>query len=125
MEKKKERKVKSSMKKLNVKTTEQSELKSFIIVVLVVLACVLGLYFITTAFVAEDKAEPEDKEVAGTVNYDVAIMGQLLNRPYDEYLVLLYSSEESEAAYYSTLLSKYEGELSTQYSMLVKNPIKK
>ncbi|MBO7246930.1 MAG: hypothetical protein J6V02_01105, partial [Bacteroidaceae bacterium] len=49
-------------------------------------------------------------EVKIEINYDVATVGTILNRPYDEYLVLLYNSKESEAAYYSTLLANYTGD---------------
>ena len=57
MEKKNVKKVKSSAKKLKIKTTEQSELKSFLVVVLVVIGCVLGLYIVTVAFVAPKETE--------------------------------------------------------------------
>ena len=107
MEKKKVKKIKSSAKKLKIQTTEQSELKSFLAVILVVVGCVLGLYIITAVFVAEDEVEKKDEEVAGVVNYDVAIMGQLLNRPYDEYYALVYDVEGDYMYEMAALLSAY------------------
>lgn len=111
MEKKKEKKVKSNIGKMKVKTTEQIELKNFLIVILVVLVCVLGLYFMTRAFVTKDlfgNDETEEKEVAGTVNYDVAIMGQLLNRPYSEYYVIIYDAGGEYMYDMSSLVSSYK-----------------
>lgn len=95
----KENKVKRN--KINYATTsEQEEIKKLIIVILVVLVCVGGIYLLTRAFVTKDlftSKENETEEVAsGTVNYDVAIMGQILNRPYDEYYVAIYNSVEGD-----------------------------
>lgn len=109
MEKKNVKKIKSSAKKLKIKTTEQSELKSFLIVILVVLGCVLGLYIITTVFVAEKEPEKVDEEVAGEVNYDVAIMGQLLNRPYDEYYAVVYDTNGDYMYEMSAIVAAYNG----------------
>lgn len=109
MEKKKVKKIKSSAKKLKIQTTEQSELKSFLAVILVVVGCVLGLYIVTTVFVAEDEVEKKDEEVAGVVNYDVAIMGQLLNRPYDEYYALVYDAEGDYMYEMAAILTTYNG----------------
>ena len=97
MEKKKEvvknKKVKN---KVNYRTSEQDEMIKFIIVILVVLLCVGGIYLFTRAFDTKDLFKEENKtsEVVqeGTVNYDVAIMGQLLNRPYKQYYAVIYDS---------------------------------
>lgn len=80
--------------------------KKLIVILIVVVLVAVGFYFLTDKVVM--KEETEDKQVE--INYDNATIGTILNRPYDEYLVLLYNSEESEAAYYSTLLSNYDGE---------------
>jgi hypothetical protein len=92
---KKDKNVRSNVGKMNVKTSEQIELKNFILVILVVVICVAGLYLVTRAFVTKDLIPKEEEEVivAGEVNYDVAIMGQLLNRPYKQYYAVIYDSE--------------------------------
>lgn len=93
-------KVKSSKvkNKMNYKTAEQEEVRNFIIVIVVVLLCVGAIYLLTRAFVTKDlfgsKEDAVTEEVTpGVVNYDVAIMGQLLNRPYKEYYAVIYDSE--------------------------------
>lgn len=97
MEKEK-KKVKKNI--VNYKTAEQEEIKKFIIVILVIILCVGGIYLVTRAFVTKDlfsSNEPETEEVVpGTVNYEVAIMGQLLNRPYDEYYAVIYNQVEGD-----------------------------
>ena len=86
--------------KIKFETTEQAEVKKFLIVIIVVLLCVGAIYLFTRAFVSKDlfkKDEPKVEDVQeGEVNYDVAIMGQILNRPYDEYYVIIYNQSEGE-----------------------------
>lgn len=98
-EKKQEKNKKVKNKIKYDSTNESQELKSFLIVVLVVIVCVGGVYLITRAFVTKDlfKDEEETKEVVeGKVNYDVAIIGQLLNMPEKEYYAVIYDAKEGE-----------------------------
>lgn len=95
-------KEKSKVKKnkVNYKTTEQEEIKKFLIVVLVVMVCVGAIYLTTRAFVTKDlfkdKTEEVEQVTPGSINYEVTIMGQLLNRPYDEYYVAIYNTAEGD-----------------------------
>ncbi len=104
-------KTKENIKNVKYKTAEQNEMRNFIIVILVVLACVGIIYLLTRTFVTKDlfkKDEDNTKEtVAGEVNYSVAIMGQLLNRPYDEYYVFIYDTTGDYMSDMSTLLYNY------------------
>lgn len=113
MKKKKEvvksKKVNSS--KVDYRTSEQDEMIKFVIVILVVLLCVGGIYIFTRAFITKDlfKDDTQTNEVVkeGTVNYDVAIMGQLLNRPYKQYYAVIYDSTGDYAYDMTTLVSSY------------------
>ena len=95
-------KEKKKVKNIKVKyqTAEQEEIKKFIIVVLVVLLCVGAIYILTRAFVTKDLFKSGDEEkkevIPGVFNYEVAIMGQILNRPYDEYYVVIYNQQEGD-----------------------------
>lgn len=77
--------------------------KKLILILIIVVIVSVGFYFLTDKVVKKNEVEPETVEI----NYDNATVGTILNRPYEEYMVLLYDSEKSEAAYYSTLLSKF------------------
>jgi len=96
---------------VNYRTSEQDEMIKFIVVILVVLLSVGAIYLITRAFVTKDlfTKTPESQETvqSGTVNYDVAIMGQLLNRPYKEYYAVIYDSEGDYNSDMITLLASY------------------
>ena len=94
-------------------TAEQTEIRNFIIVIIVVLLCVGAIYLLTRAFVTKDlftknETAPTEEVVAGEVNYEVAIMGQILNRPYKEYYVAIYNQAEGDyAADMATMLYSY------------------
>ena len=89
-------------------TEEQMEVKKFIFVLLGIVLIVVGIYFFTRAFVTKDlfKQASDVTYTSGTVNYDVAVVGTMLNRSDKEYYVVAYSSENNNATYYNTLLSK-------------------
>ncbi len=125
-------KKKNTVNKVNYNTTEQEEIKKFMVVIVVVLACCGVIYLLTRAFVTKDLfSTPEEKteEVKeGAVNYDVAIMGQILNRPYDEYYVAIYNSSEGDyVSDMATLLYNYsvkEGHLH-MYTVDLSNSLNK
>lgn len=110
MEKKK--KVKN---KIKYSTGESDEIFSLVTVILVVVLIVGGLYLATRAFVTKDLFKKKEQEVEqvtpGTVQYDVIIMGQLLNRPYDEYYVAIYDAAEGDYILdMMTLVSSYNNQ---------------
>ncbi len=93
-------KVKEAEKKNKVyyANNDVNEVKKFIFIMLALIVIVAGIYVCTRAFVTKDlfnKKEDKTEEVTeGSVNYDVASMGTLLNRPYDEYYVVIYDTKE-------------------------------
>ncbi len=95
--------------KIKYRTAEQEEMRKFLIVILVVAILVVGIYFLTRAVVTKDlfkKDEGTDVQEV-TIKYDVAIVGEILNRPYDEYYVAVYDSVGQYAGQMSGLVSNY------------------
>ena len=105
---------KAKKNKLYYSTGEQAEIKKFVIVVLVVLVCVVGIYYVTRAFVTKDlfthDTTKEETIVPAEVNYDVAIVGQIMNRPYDEYFVAIYDTTGSNNYDMSNIVSSYKSQ---------------
>lgn len=93
--------------KIKYQTEEQKEIIRFVIVILVVILSVGLIYLATRAFVTKDlfTAKTDEEEVInpGVINYEVAIMGEILNRPYDEYYVAIYN--KSDGKYISDMSS--------------------
>lgn len=98
----------------NFKTEEQKEIIKFIIIIVVVVSLVVGIYFFTKKFVTKDEEKKDTQEITGTVNYNVTIIGELLNRPYNEYYAIIYDSTSNDAGKYQGIYSKFTtGEKST------------
>ena len=98
--------------KISYSTGEQAEVRNFIIVIIVVLLCVVGIYFLTRIFVTKDLFTYETPKQEDTlpveVNYDIAIVGQIMNRPYDEYYVAIYDSTGKNNYDMATIVSSYK-----------------
>ena len=91
-------------------TEEQKEVKKFIFVLIGLIIIIVGIYFFTRAFVTKDLFDNKTNEKeyqTGTINSDIAIVGNMLNRPYEEYYVLAFDSEGTKAIEYNGIVSKY------------------
>ena len=101
---KKQRKIKD----VKVRSESEEEIRRFIIILIVIIIIVVGIYFLSKVIV--DKRESENltsDSVTGEINYDILNIGMILNRPYSEYYVMLYNSDDTEAIYYSSILTNY------------------
>ena len=96
-------------KNMNYATEEQKEIKKFIFVLVGLIIIVIGIYFFTRAFVTKDLFNKTDDKnyTEGTINYEVAIVGNMLSRPAEEYYLLAFDSESTKANYYNALVEKY------------------
>lgn len=95
-------------KDIKIETEEQKEIKKFIFVILGLVIILVGIYFFTRAFVTKDLFNANEKTYQeGTINYNIAIVGNMLTRPDKEYYVLAFNSEDADAIYYNTLIEKY------------------
>ena len=101
-----EKDLKRIMKKAN-QTEEQAEIKKFIIIFVIVSIIVIGAYFFTKRFVKKTETTTPHQKQEITFDYSKIILGELLNRPYDEYYVLICSSKNPEFNYYNRLMQSY------------------
>lgn len=95
------------VKQEKYRSEEQMEIIRFIRILIIVVVLILGIYLITEIFVKEDSKNNENEITEGKINYDKTLIGSSLNKPEKEYYVLIYSSEDLRAAYYSGIASKY------------------
>ena len=85
-------------------TEEQKEIQKFIIIIIVLVLLIGAIYFLTDKFVEQGNS---NNITTGEINYDKATIGTLLNRPYDEYYAIIYSSDSTEASYYNSIKTNY------------------
>ena len=103
-----ERDLKRIIKQAN-RTEEQVELKKFVIILLGVFIVIVTTYFLTRNMVEKNNANnaANNKKAEVTFDYSKIILGELLNRPYDEYYVLVYNSKNPRSNYYYNFASMY------------------
>lgn len=85
-------------------TEEQKEIRKFVIIILVILIVVGLIYFLTDKFVEQGSI---NNTTTGEIDYDVATIGTLFNRPYSEYYAIIYDSKSTEASYYNSIKNNY------------------
>lgn len=103
------KKIEKELKKGGKSRTEAEEtIRRFIIIFVVVLVLLIGIYFLTKVLLDNRSTANNNSTINGEVNYDVTTIGMILNRPYDEYYVMIYNSEDAKAIYYSSLITNYQ-----------------
>lgn len=93
---------KKKLKSINYESNDTKEIKSLIIITIVVIAIAVGLFFLTN-YLNNKKANSNIN-----IDYDTCIVGNMFNRPYNEYYVFLYSSTDKNASTYKGLITSYK-----------------
>lgn len=90
------------LKSINYESNDTKEIKSLIIITVVVVVIAVGLFFLTN-YLNNKKTSNNTK-----IDYDTCIVGNMFNRPYNEYYVFLYSSTDKNASTYKGLITSYK-----------------
>lgn len=86
---------------------DTDQIKKFILILIGVALVALLLYFVTAKFLVKDNFQEEDTPRSeATIEYDTVKVGNIFNRPYDEYYVFAYDSSSTKAGYYATISSR-------------------
>jgi len=99
--------------KISYKTEEQKEVTKLIVIILVVTAFVVGAYFLTRAVVTKDlgkKTDTEEQVTEGVINYNVAIVGEILNRSEKKYYVAVFKGTGEYGSEMATAITGYESQ---------------
>lgn len=94
------------LKGSNFVSEEENEVKTFFIIIAVIAIIAGGIYFVTELLSDKNEIDP-NAITAGSINYNKVSVGTILNRPYDNYYVLVYDSNSSEAVKYSNMMNLY------------------
>lgn len=101
---------KKKVKEEKYSSEESNEIYRFLIVLGIILLIIAVIYL--TAVLVENKRNTNNTAnndpVAAEIDYDVTSVGTILNRPYDNYYVIVYNSEDTEAFLYSSLMASYK-----------------
>ena len=88
------------------KSDTEAEVYRFIKILIGVIIVVVGAYFVANAIDKKNKATTS-KEGEVEISNTKIIVGSMLNRPYDNYYVFAYKSQDSNSVVYETLISMY------------------
>lgn len=101
---------KNTKKIKNIKITDENDdiIKRFLLLFVIIVIIVIGVYFLTTLLVDKRTPKSDDNTLTGEVNSSIVSVGTMLNRPYNEYYVMVYDADDAEAIYYSSLITNYE-----------------
>ena len=105
--KKKEKNLKVNIMKDTSEETEQ--IKRFILLLVSIGIIGFLMYFVTAKFIIKDEFQNKTETTETTIYYDQVKVGNVFNRPYDEYYVMAFESEDNNAVYYSALMNAYAG----------------
>ncbi len=121
-------KASKKLKEQKVLNDNELEIRNFFIILVIVLVIVLALYFASKAIVSKrSKTNTNTNTTATEVDYSLATVGTILNRPYDDYYVMVYNSEDTDAIYYANLFTKYNSKENSLkiYFCDLNNPLNK
>ncbi len=99
-------------KKVNNKnnSVENNELVNLIKIILIVCIILLAFYFITVLVSKKTKNSSfNDDDTVAVIQYDKIIVGEILNRPENSYLVLVKKNNDLNSDLYQSYLSIYSG----------------
>lgn len=88
---------KKKIKQISYESEDTKEIKSLIIITLVIVVLGIGLYFLT------DKVTTKNNLTNVEFNYEECLIENMFTRPYEEYFVFAYASDDENASVYQTL----------------------
>ena len=96
------------LKNEKVLNDNEIEIRNFFIILVVVVVIVVGLYFLSSLIVGKRDTNISNETIQkGKIDYEIVSVGTILNRPYSDYYVMVYDSEDTNAVYYSSLFGNY------------------
>lgn len=90
---------------------EADQVKKFLLILVGVSLVAVALYFISKNYIVKDAELNNDNSTGEvTITYNNVNVGNVFNRPYDEYYVFAYDPNSLKASYYSALLNNFDTE---------------
>ena len=94
--------------KISSDASEGNEIRTFIILIVVIVLFIGALYGITELLNKKETTK-EEETAQVEINYDKISVGNIFGSSYKNYYVLIYDSEDTKSPKYATLLNTYMG----------------
>ena len=97
------------LKSVNYQSEDMKEVKTLVILTLIIILVAIGLYFLTDRVLSNQTTDRPEPPPA-PISYTNTIVGRIFDKPYNEYFVFLYSSEDDRAGFFSGLFRNFNAE---------------
>lgn len=104
---------------------DTAQIRKFVIILFCVAVVSFLLYFISSKYLIKDGVHDEASTPEETLSYSNVNVGNIFNRPYDEYYILAYDPDSLEASYYASLLNNFDIKKGKIYFLDLSNSINK
>ena len=94
-------------KEVKILSDTQMEIRRLIIIAIITVILVIGVYFLSVLVVDKRNTNTTEEETTAEISYSKITVGMILNRPYDNYYVIVYDSNSNFATYYDSVASSY------------------
>ena len=95
------------LKTINYQSEDMKEIKTLIIITVIVVLIAVGLYFFTDRILQNQTRDIPEPPPA-PISYTNTIVGRIFDKPYNEYYVFLFSSADDRAPLFSGLLRNFD-----------------
>lgn len=107
---------------------DTGEVKKFILILTGVALVTIILYFVSAKYVIKDNFQDnkeEDKTTETTISYLNVDVGNVFNRPYDEYYVFAYDTKSPEAGIYASVMNFFDSKKGKIYLLNLSTEVNK
>jgi hypothetical protein len=115
-----------SRKQIKYVNEDTNEIKKFIYILIGVAIIVVLLYVLTAKYLVKDNFQSEEGDTTEVeITYDTVNVGNVFNRPYDNYYVFAYDSSDAKAVYYATFVNNFDDDNGKLYFLDLSTDINK
>jgi len=97
------------LKTVNYQNEDMKEIKTLIIITIVVILVAIGLYFLTDR-ILQNRTRDLPVPPPSPISYTNTIVGRIFDKPYEDYYVFLFSSADDRAPLFNGLLRNFDQE---------------
>ncbi len=112
---KKNKEIKKSAELIKQTNEDTDQVKTFIYILVGVAIVAVALYFISSRYVVKDGVKKTNEPTETTIIYNNVNVGNVFNRPYDEYYVFAFDPDSLQAPHYSAILNSFDASKTKMY----------
>ncbi len=113
--KKNNKKIDAKNEVIKQTSDESDQIKTFVYILLGVALITVLLYFLSSKVLIKDGVDKKEESGEVSIAYNNVNVGNVFNRPDDEYYVFAFDPTTTKANYYYALMSNFDTEKTNMY----------